>query len=170
MMTRIHSTPRRTWATAVLLAVALAACSDATGPLPREGAPDELKFTFSSFGSGVTIVELDDEGVAVTRIPWGYVTGMPIVPVRVVPTAAAWAEFWEAAEQAGLRRWRSEYLAEGVVDGAGWGLRIVTDDAVIDSHGSNAYPDRRGREHEMEMTDDFRAFLEAIGTLAGQDF
>jgi hypothetical protein len=157
---------RHAWVAAVF---ALAACGDATGPLPSQGAPEELKFTFSSFGSGTTIVQMDDEGVAITRIPWNHTPGVTIEPVRVVPTAAAWADFWAAAEQAGLRSWRSEYLAEGVVDGTGWGLRIVADDAVIDSHGSNAYPDRRGGEHEMEMTADFRAFLDALGTLTGQE-
>jgi hypothetical protein len=56
------------------------------------------------------------------------------------------------------------------VDGSGWSLRIVTGGVVIDSHGSNAWPDRRGREHEMEVPAEFQAFLDAVGALAGQDF
>jgi hypothetical protein len=159
---------RRAWVAAVL--VAIAGCGDATGPLPREGAPDELRFSVSGYGSATTIVQLDDEGVAVTRIPWDPTNGVIIEPVRVVPSAAAWAEFWEAADAAGVRRWRREYRAEDVVDGAGWGLRIVADGVVIDSHGSNAWPDRTGREHERDVTDDFRMFMDAVGTLVGQDF
>ncbi len=170
MMMLFRSMPRRTWAAAVLLAAAFAGCGDPTGPLPREGAPDELRFTIGGFGSGSTTVVLDGEAVMVTRVPWDYMTGVPIVPVRVVPTAQAWRDFWAAAEEAGVRRWRSEYMAEGVVDGSGWSLRIVADGVVVDSHGSNAWPDRRGREHEMDVTADFQAFLDAVGTLAGQDF
>jgi hypothetical protein len=161
---RIH---RRAWVAAAFFA--LAACEDATGPLPAEGAPEEMRFSLSGYGSGTTIVELDDEGVAVTRIPWDATPGVPILPVHVVPSAQDWAEFWEAAERAGVRRWRGEYVAEGVVDGSGWGLRIVADGTVIESHGNNAWPDRQGREHEMEIPDDFSAFVDAAGTLAGQD-
>jgi hypothetical protein len=42
-------------------------------------------------------------------------------------------------------RWRREYMAEGVMNGSGW-------------------------EHEMDLTQDFRAFMTAVGTLVGQDF
>lgn len=154
----------------VSIAFAFAGCTDPVGPLPREGAPDELRFSVGGFGMGTTIVELDDEGVAVTRIPWNLEPGVTIVPVHVVPSAEAWSDFWTAAERAGVRRWRDKYVAEGVVDGAGWSLRIRSGDVLIDSFGSNAWPDSRGREHERDVTADFQAFLEAVGTLAGQDF
>jgi hypothetical protein len=154
----------------VCIAFAFAGCTDPMGPLPREGAPDELHFSIGGFGTGTTVVELDDEGLAVTRIPWNPEPGVTIVPVHVVPSAQAWSDFWAAAEKAGVRRWRNKYVAEDVVDGAGWSLRIKTGDVVIDSFGSNAWPDSRGREHELDVTADFQAFLEAVGTLAGQDF
>lgn len=161
---------RARFAAIVCIAFAFAGCTDPMGPLPREGAPDELRFSIGGFGTGTTIVELDDEGLAVTRIPWDREPGVTIVPVRVVPSAQAWSDFWAAAEKAGVRRWRAQYVAEGVVDGAGWSLSIRSGDVVIDSSGSNAWPDSRGREHERDIPADFLAFLEAVGTLAGQDF
>jgi hypothetical protein len=158
------------FATIVCIAFAFSGCTDPVGPLPREGAPDELRFSVGGFDTGITIVELDDDGVAVTRMPWGSEPGVPIVPVRVVPSAEAWSDFWAAAEKAGVRRWRDKYVAEGAMDGAGWSLRIRSGDVVIDSFGSNAWPDSRGREYERDIPADFLAFLEAVGTLAGQDF
>jgi hypothetical protein len=53
------------------------------------------------------------------------------------------------------------------VDGVGWGVRIAAGGRLVESSGSNAYPDRFGREHELGMTEDFRAFLTAVGELVG---
>jgi hypothetical protein len=157
---------RRAWVAAGLLAIV--ACGDPVGPLPREGAPERLSFTIGAFAAGSTNVDLRGDAVVTVRLPFDPRT--PADTVRVVPTAQAWRDFWTAAEEVGVRRWRQEYRAEGVVDGSGWVLRIENKGTVVYTYGSNAYPDRQGREHEMEMTDDFRAFLDALGTLAGYDF
>jgi hypothetical protein len=168
LRTRSRATRARL-AAIVCIAFAFAGCTDPVGPLPREGAPDELRFSMGGFDTGSTIVELDGEGVAVTRIPPDHEPGMTIVPVRVVPSAQAWSDFWRAAEKAGVRRWRDEYVAKGVVDGSGWSLSLRSGDVAIDSRGSNAWPDSRGREHERNIPADFLAFVEALGTLTGQD-
>jgi hypothetical protein len=154
---------------AALVALAFTGCDDPTSPLPREGAPDELRFSWGGFGMGGTTVQLEGDAVVTWTMPWGWMPGTPIDSVRTVPTAAAWAAFWEAAERAGVSRWRERYLAEGVVDGTGYSLRIVADGRVLESAGSNAYPDRFGREHEMDMPESFSEFMDALGVLAGRD-
>lgn len=161
---------RRTWTAAAALAavLALAACGDPTGPLPREGAPQELRFSIGGYGVGSSLVELRGDTLTLRRIPWDWRPGTPLDTVRVVPTADAWRAFWTAAEGSGVRRWRERYVAEGIADGVGWGLRITAGRLRIRSEGSNAYPDRRGREHENEMTHDFLALLAAVGEMVGE--
>jgi hypothetical protein len=87
--------------------------------------------------------------------------------VRIVPTADAWRKFSASADAAGVHRWQPRYMAEGVIDGSGWSLLIADDGRRVESQGSNAFPDRQGREHELEMTDEFRAFLAALSELVG---
>ena len=149
-------------------ALVLAGCSDSTLPLPSEGAPDELEFNIGGFATTSTTLKLEGASVFVRRVPWGWSPGEPMDSVRVTPTADAWREFWADADRAGGRLWKPHYRQEDVVDGGGYGLRIVVDGRVIESAGSNAYPDRHGREHEGEMTDDFRGFLDALGELIGE--
>jgi hypothetical protein len=151
----------------VLAAALLASCDDPTGPLPREGAPRELRYSVGGFGVGSAQVELRGDTVVLVRTPWDAGPGTRSDSVRTVPTAEAWRSFWEAAADAGVRRWRARYNAEGVVDGSGWSLRIVAPGSKIESNGSNAYPDRHGLEHENEVTREFRAFEAALEALAG---
>ena len=150
---------------ACLSVVPLIGCSDPTAPLPREGAPDELRFSFGGFAIGDVTLELQDSSVAM----WGWTPGATIDTVRVVPNEEAWREFWSAAERAGVRRWRSRYFAEGVIDGNGWSFRLVAGDFALESTGSNAYPDALGRERELIMTDEFRLLRTALGKLVGEE-
>jgi hypothetical protein len=151
----------------ILAAALLTSCDDPTGPLPREGAPQELRYAVGGFAVGSAQVELRGDTVVLVRKPWDARPGTPIDSVRTVPTAEAWRDFWEAAREAGVRRWRARYVAEGIVDGSGWSLRIVAPGTRVESNGSNAYPDRHGLEHENEVTGDFRAFEAAIEALVG---
>ncbi len=148
-------------------ALAIAGCRDLTGALPEEGPPDELVFSFGGFGVGSTLIELHGDSVVITRVPWDNLPSIPRQRVSRVPSPDEWRAFWDAARRAGVHRWRHDYVAEGVMDGAGWDLRIVSDGRTIESSGSNAYPDEFGREHELEMTDAFFAFRLAAETLAG---
>jgi hypothetical protein len=149
-------------------ALAVAACSDVFSPLPREGVPDAFEFSRGAYGSGSHGVEVRGDTVVYRRVPWEGDEPFTIDSVRVVPTAEAWRAFWDAADEAGVRRWRRQYTAN-VIDGAGYSLRIVADGREIESHGSNAYPDRLGREHEVDSTPDFEAFADAVGALVGRD-
>ncbi|HEX6909190.1 MAG TPA: hypothetical protein VF142_02295 [Longimicrobium sp.] len=162
----------RTSVAAALAAVALAAAAcegDAMGPLPREGAPDALRFSIGGFAVDVREIELRGDTVVYRRTSWGG-PGETVDSVRVVPTADAWRAFWEAADDAGVRRWRTRYLAEDVVDGSGWTLSLVADGLQLHSAGSNAYPDHRGREHELEPTPAFEGFVAGAGALIGRGF
>jgi hypothetical protein len=149
--------------TAVLgVALAVAACDDATGPLQAEGAPDDLEFFIYGFAVGGSTVELRGDTVVLRRT-------RPEVndSARAVPTPDSWRAFWAATERAGVRRWRAHYAAEDIVDGTGWSVRIAAGGRLVESSGNNAYPDRFGREHEPFMTDDFRVFLTAVSELVG---
>jgi hypothetical protein len=144
------------------VALALATCDDATGPLQAEGAPDDFKFSMYRFAGGETTVESRGDTVVLRRTrPEG------IDSVRAVPTPDSWRAFWTATERAGVRRWRARYTAEAIVDGNGWSVRIAAGGRLVESSGHNAYPDRFGREHEPFMTDDFRVFLTAVSELVG---
>ena len=162
----------RTGLAAALMGAALTplSCSHPLGPLAREGPPDELEFSIYGFGIGSSTVEVRGDTVIVRSRPWDWTPGSAIDSVRAVPSPDAWRTFWTATERAGVHRWRRRYLAEGVVDGAGWSLRLGAHGRRIESNGSNAYPDRLGREHELEMTSDFRAFRDALGELVGRPF
>ena len=161
---------RRAWAAGALLgaAFAAAACGDATWPLPREDAPDALEFSIGGFGVGGSTVELRGDTVVLRRTPWGWTPGAAVDSVRAVPAPDSWRAFWAAAERAGVRRWRPQYTAGGVVDGTDWRVRIVAGGRMVESSGSNAYPDQFGHEHELEMTEEFRTFLGALGGLVGE--
>lgn len=142
-------------------------CGDATGPLPRAGAPSALEFSFGGYGITSTDVELQGDVLLVTRIPWASDEPFSIDSTRVQPSAEAWAKFWAAADEAGMRRWRERYRAEDIADGSGWSLRLTAAGVHVRSAGSNAYPDRRGREHEGEVPPEFQAFLDAVDELIG---
>lgn len=155
---------------ALCLAVltAVTGCADPTAPLPRDGPPDELNFSYGGWMMDIVTVELQGTSVAMWRRPADWHPGVAIDTVRAVPTDEAWRTFWIAADRAGLRRWRSSYSAE-VLDGAGWTLRLVAGDFSLESAGSNAYPDWRGREHELQMTEEFLSFMGALGNLVGAE-
>lgn len=155
----------------MLCGATLAGCGDATAPLPAEGAPEELVYHMSALEGGTsTRVQLEGAAVVVTHSQWTHEKGLRTQRVRAVPTAGDWVAFWAAVEQAGVRQWTGDYVAEGVQDGAGWSLRLVGGGQVLESHGTNAYPDRAGREHHIHQTADFRVFLDALGTLTGAQF
>ena len=150
------------------LIASTATCDDPTAPLPREGPPDELSFVFGGFAiEGVTL-KLQGTTVLMWRQSWDPRPGEAIDTLRVTPSAELWRDFWSAADAAGLQRWRARYSAEGIVDGNGWRLRLVAGAFALESTGSNAYPDRLGREHEGEMTAEFRALRTALGNLVGE--
>lgn len=158
-------------ALAAIAALALSACGEATAPLPAEGAPDELAFNVSAAEAwSSTNVQLDGAAVVVTHVRRSQEEGVRTQRVRVVPSAQDWEAFWAAVDDAGVRRWTGQYVAEGYVDGVGWSLRLARGGVVTESHGVNAYPDRDGREHEIFVTADFRAFLDALGTLTRWEF
>lgn len=167
----VSTRARRSWAMMMLVAATLAACGDATAPLPAEGAPDELAFDVTALEGGTsTRVQLEGAAVVVTRTQWTHEKGLRTQRVRAVPAAEDWTAFWAAVEQAGVRQWTGDYFAEGMADGVGWSLRLAGGGQVLESHGTNAYPDREGREHHIHQTADFRAFLDALGTLTGSEF
>ena len=154
--------------TCLALPAGTATCGDPTAPLPREGPPDELSFGFGGFAiEGVTL-ELQGTTVLMWRRSWDWRPGEAIDTLRVTPSADQWREFWITADAAGVQRWRARYAAEGVVDGAGWRFRLVAGAFALESTGANAYPDRLGREHELEMTEEFRALRTALGNLVGE--
>ncbi|MEP6732589.1 MAG: hypothetical protein ABJE10_18235 [bacterium] len=146
---------------------ALAACSDATAPLATEGTPDELTFSIGGFGVGTSNMVLRGDTIVLQRIPWDW-PRVPMDSVRVVPSSEAWRVFWAATERAGVSRWQRHYAAAGFVDGTGWDVHIVVGGRVVESSGSNAYPDGLGHEHQLQTTDDFQAFVVALGDLAGR--
>ena len=152
-------------------ALALAACGEATVPQPAHNAPQELAFTVTALEGGTsTAVQMEGAAVVVTHTRWSHEEGLRTRRVRTVPTARDWTAFWAVVDAAGVQRWTGDYQAEGFRDGAGWSLRLAGNGVSIDSHGTNAWPDRDGLEHHLVVTADFRAFQDALGALTGWEF
>lgn len=158
----------RHFAVAALLPLAIAGCDGITASLPEQGAPRDLQFYTSGFGGTSATLTLRGDTVMLTRAPWAFTTGSVVDTIRTVPDAAAWRQFWRAAESSGVERWKRVYRAENIADGVGWGLRIVARGETIESAGSNAFPDRQGREHENRETPEYRAFVDALSALVGR--
>jgi hypothetical protein len=151
---------------AAFLALA-SACSDISAPLQLEGRPTILEFSIGGFGAPSRQLELRGDTVIARRRPFDWTPGSPTDSVRVIPTAEQWRAFWIAADAAGVQQWHVQYDAAGIVDGEGWSLSVASRDRAISSWGSNAYPDRNGREHEGQRSAEFQAFLNALNVLAG---
>lgn len=143
-----------------------AACADSTRPLPRVGAPDVLEFSIGGYGGTSTAIEVQGETVTMIQVPWDWEPGSAIDTVRTDPSPEAWRAFWTTVQEAGVSNWKSSYRAEGIVDGIGWSLLLEGNGQRIESQGSNAYPDRDGREHEDE-TSGFQSFTAALEALTG---
>lgn len=160
----------RGWRTFALwgASLALVACGEAVAPLPEEGLPDDFRFSVGAFDQGSSSWELRGDTVVFQRIPPDFTTS-GIDTVRRRPTAAEWEGFWTAAAQAGVRHWSGDYIAEGVVDGTGWSLRLAVGELRVEANGSNAYPDADGRESELEPTAAFETFRSAVEALAGPE-
>ena len=158
----------RAVAALVSLSFSLVACNDTIAPLPQEGAPAALEFSIGGYGGGGSRVTLVGDTVVMWRLSPAWTPGTPIDTVRVVPDSAAWRAFWLATQQAGTDQWQGRYNANGIADGLGWDLRLVAGGRQIVSYGSNAYPDRSGKKHEGDVTDDFRVFVAALSDLAGR--
>jgi hypothetical protein len=140
-------------------------CSDPMAPLPREGTPDELKFSISGWSTGFSSWELRGDTVVYRSAASDYPA--PVTELRTIPSAEAWREFWLEIERIGVRQWRSEYVAEMIADAEGWRTRIRAGSAVVESSGYAAYPDESGREREGSRTEAFAAYIEALRRLAG---
>jgi hypothetical protein len=168
-MIRVFSTfpSPRTGLAVLCAALTLAACTDLAGPLPRAGVPDELEFSAGGYFAPSAYVVLRGDTLVLRRAPWAPTSPSQIDSVVTVPSAQAWADFWTVVDETGVIFWRRRYHAEEIADGMGWSLRVVADGRTVESHGSNAYPDYRGAEHEGEMTPEFLAFMAALEELAG---
>lgn len=165
---RQRSRTLRVAAALLCVALTLIACTDVVAPLPQAGAPDVLEFSIGGYGAGGRGISLRGDTVMMWRTPPVWTPNMVIDSVRVVPTPEAWRAFWLATNHAGVNQWRAQYDAPGIADGLGWNVRIVAGGRQINSFGSNAYPDRSGRKHEGEITNEFQVFVTALGDLVGQ--
>ena len=147
----------------VLSAATVLACEDALLPLPQETPPQEMEFSTGGFAANSFHFEVRGDSVVATITAWGSPTPQEVVRRR--PSAAEWRAFWDVARGSGVPRW-GVYRNENVVDGGGYSLLIVNGGRVLESSGSNAYPDERGREHH-EPTEAYSRFRTALNVLAG---
>jgi hypothetical protein len=155
--------PAKLAAAVLCTALTAAACTDATVPLPQEGTPDALEFSWGGYTGGTSIT-LRGDTVVFRRSS----SNVPPDSAKVVPSAEAWHAFWSATQRAGVGRWRGNYNAEQIADGVGWDVRIEAGGRQVAASGSNAFPDRFGHEHEGDVPDDFRIFLTALEDLVGR--
>ena len=154
-----------------VLALAVVACAESIAPLPDAGRPEALEFSMGGyFGASTRVVLVGDTVVYTRSQPWESPVPSPIDSIRIVPSAESWQAFWSAMDRSGVNRWRGHYLAEQIADGLGWELTLRTGGRTIRSSGTNAYPDRLGREHEGESTREWNGAVDAILTLVGKSY
>jgi hypothetical protein len=160
---------RRALALAIL-PLALAACGETTAPdLPRAGPPRELALSFGGYGYGSHTVTLRGDTLVVVRRD--FFPPQSATTTSVVPDAAAWRRFWQAAGAAGVERWPRVCENRDVADGGGFTLRLIADAGTWESQGSNSYPQANGRcSGSPDFSRDFRTFTEAVSALIGRPF
>jgi hypothetical protein len=147
--------------------VLVASCNDFTAPLQQEGRPSVLEFSIGGYGATSRQLELRGDTIVARRRPFNWLPGGTTDSVRVIPSAEAWRAFWNAADEAGVQRWHVQYNANQIADGEGWSISVASGSRAINSWGSNAYPDRNGREHEAESPAEWQAFKNSLSALAG---
>ena len=145
-------------------ALAALACSDGLLPLPQQGPPEAMEFTTGGFAAHTYRLEVRGDTVVAWLFEWSRPA--PVDSARSVPDPAEWQAFWEAAEEAGVQRWR-KYRRDDVVDGGGYALTITHEGRTLESWGSNAWPDHHGREHH-EVTEAYLRFRDALDVLVGR--
>jgi len=155
----------------VLGAAALGSCSElATAPVfPLDAPPTAMLLSYGGYGFGSHDVTSRGDTLIVTRRP-DFSNDGPTV-TRVVPSPAAWNDFWRAADAAGVRSWPSACRNDAVADGGGFSLDLTYAGGRIRSTGSNSYPLRTGRcNRDPEHSPEFAAFLTAVSRLIGRRY
>ena len=75
------------------------------------------------------------------------------------PSREQWSRFRAMLDALNAGSWQKSYLNPGVMDGTQWSVRIRYPDLVIDSAGSNSYPNAKGRPNgSPEETSTFQRF------------
>jgi len=145
-----------------LIVLVLASCEAVLEPLP-DGRPDVFEFNTAGFAVSSNAWTLHGDTVVYQIVS---PDSPPKITVkRCVPSLDNWTQFWASLDQAGVRRWKQEYVAEGIVDGGGWYLKISSGTFNLTSQGSNKYPDRNGEGH-LETTSEFQTVRSAFQELA----
>ena len=89
-------------------------------------------------------------------------------PARIVPSEAAWREFWKQMEAAKIWGWNENYH-EYILDGTQWSvvLQRDADGATLKAHDSNSYPEEQINQGE-ESVSVFTKHLTAVSALIGK--
>ena len=161
---------------AALALLLLAGCGEGSlfaGPpaLPTDGPPTALEVRLDGFGYGAHLVTLvGGDTLLVERRPEWRIDSAGIT--RVVPTAAQWRAFWDAADRAGVARWPRSCVNARIADGAGYTVTIGTaSERRLEAGGMNAYPRADGRcDLDGGWTTEFRTLMEATSRLIGRPF
>lgn len=120
-----------------------ASCGAPLAPLPTDGSPRVLAYQQGGFVNYATDVRLAGDTVVLTSTHYGN-AGPVVTVTRRVPSAEEWRGFWQAAREAGVRRWASRCVDNSAVDGGGFSFELAWADARRAGSYSNAYPTRAG--------------------------
>jgi hypothetical protein len=153
-----------------LALLAVGSCGDPTRALPVTGPPDSLLLSVGGFGTEGKAWSVAGDTLIYRRVPF-FTSGDPIGmdSLKVIPSDESWREFWRTVRKAGVYRWYGRYVAENVMDGSWWSLRLAAGEFSTEATGSNAWPDRRGQERELEYTDEFASFVTALERLVERE-
>ena len=98
--------------------------------------PRQLRLTSHRFRARSMVVTWDGKALKVER----SVEGRDQPPQSVMPSDAAWLQFWKEVDAIGVWKWNAKYVDPQTVDGHSWSVDIERGDTKIRSSGRNLYP------------------------------
>ena len=125
--------------------------------------PGKLLFTIGGFTGKCQEVEFKKGALHYRQAEGAYRWGPEEI---TTPTPEAWAEFWRAAEVAGVWQWQKEYSNLNVLDGTQWSLKLEHQGRHVNCYGSNAFPGADGMKYAA--SGEFARFLKALQALTGK--
>jgi hypothetical protein len=145
-----------------ILAMFALACAAVAKGDSNGDRPDKLIASIEGFSGASYRVELGDADEAIYLYNPRTFTGSPgTIRSRIQVDLVRWKSFRKALNDAEVWKWKKEYSEPGTQDGTVWTLSVTYHDTSIETHGNNAYPDKK----QFEV---FRSAIVAL--LAGRDF
>jgi len=125
-------------------------------------SPTQLIVRVGGFLGSTHVIELSRNALWCTELQGNQ----PVKKHLARPSHEQWIQFRSELNTVNVRRWQKAYLNPNVLDGTQWSVRIRYPDLVVESVGSNNFPDLNGRPNgSPEETLAFQRFRASFSIL-----